>query len=152
MLRHTRTSTSVPLEVSTKERAPQARSREVVSIHRDRRLHAAASAARAPAAEPSLKPAFLRELRDAFPFQIRRIQVDNGTEFPLAFALTWQELGVRVRDIRPRRPELNGKLERSHRLDDEEFWTRYAGKTSTSPWAIWLHGNTATTTSASRWR
>jgi transposase InsO family protein len=72
--------------------------------------------------------AFLRELRDAFPFSVRKIQVDNGTEFPLAFALSCQELGVRVRCIRPRRPEQNGKVERSHRIDDEEFWTRYGGK------------------------
>jgi transposase InsO family protein len=72
--------------------------------------------------------AFLRELRDALPFQVRKIQVDNGTEFPLAFALNCQELGVRVRYIRPRRPQQNGKVERSHRIDDEEFWTRYGGK------------------------
>ncbi len=72
--------------------------------------------------------AFLRELRDAFPFQVRKIQVDNGSEFPLAFALTCQELGVRVRYIRPQRPQQNGKVERSHRIDGEEFWTRYAGK------------------------
>jgi transposase len=38
--------------------------------------------------------AFLRELTDAFPFPIRKIQVDNGAEFPLAFALTCQDLGV----------------------------------------------------------
>jgi transposase InsO family protein len=72
--------------------------------------------------------AFLRELTAALPFQIRKIQVDNGTEFPLAFALTCQELGVRVRYIRPRRPQQNGKVERSHRIDDEEFWNRYAGR------------------------
>lgn len=64
--------------------------------------------------------AFLRELTAACPFQIRRIQVDNGTEFPLLFALSCQELGVRVRYIRPRRPEQNGKVERSHRIDEEE--------------------------------
>jgi transposase InsO family protein len=72
--------------------------------------------------------AFLRELTAAVPFQIRKIQVDNGTEFPLLFALTCQDLGVRVRYIRPRRPEQNGKVERSHRIDDEEFWGRYAGQ------------------------
>jgi transposase InsO family protein len=72
--------------------------------------------------------AFLRELTAAFPFQIRKIQVDNGTEFPLLFALSCQELGVRVRYIRPRRPEQNGKVERSHRIDEEEFWARYAGQ------------------------
>ena len=31
--------------------------------------------------------AFLAELRRAFPFRIRRLQCDNGAEFPLAFAL-----------------------------------------------------------------
>jgi transposase InsO family protein len=72
--------------------------------------------------------AFLRELTAALPFQIRKIQVDNGTEFPLLFALTCQDLGVRVRYIRPRRPEQNGKVERSHRIDEEEFWGRYAGQ------------------------
>jgi transposase InsO family protein len=72
--------------------------------------------------------AFLRELTAAFPFQIRKIQVDNGTEFPLLFALTCQELGVRVRYIRPRRPQQNGKVERSHRIDEEEFWARYEGQ------------------------
>ena len=72
--------------------------------------------------------AFLRELTAALPFQIRKIQVDNGTEFPLAFALSCQDLGVRVRDIRPRRPEQNGKVERSHRVDEEEFWGRYTGQ------------------------
>jgi transposase InsO family protein len=72
--------------------------------------------------------AFLRELTATFPFQIRKIQVDNGTEFPLLFALSCQELGVRVRYIRPRRPEQNGKVERSHRIDEEEFWGRYVGQ------------------------
>jgi transposase InsO family protein len=72
--------------------------------------------------------AFLRELTAAIRFQIRKIQIDNGTEFPLPFALSCQELGVRVRCIRPRRPEQNGKVERSHRIDEEEFWGRYAGQ------------------------
>jgi transposase len=72
--------------------------------------------------------AFLREPTAAFPFPIRKIQVDNGTEFPLLFALSCQELGVRVRYIRPRRPEQNGKVERSHRIDEEEFWGRYPGQ------------------------
>ena len=72
--------------------------------------------------------AFLRELTAAFPFPIRKIQVDNGREFPLLFALSCQELGVRVRYIRPRRPQQNGKVERSHRIDEEEFWGRYRGQ------------------------
>ncbi|HZT76592.1 MAG TPA: helix-turn-helix domain-containing protein, partial [Vicinamibacterales bacterium] len=65
---------------------------------------------------------FFRELRDALPFPIRKLQCDNGTEFPLDFALTVQAAGIRHRYITPRRPEQNGKVERSHRIDDEEFW------------------------------
>ena len=89
-----------------------------------------------------LSLAFLRELTAAFPFQIRKIQVDNGTEFPLLFALTCQDLGVRVRYIRPRCPEQNGKIERSHRIDEEEFWGRYTGEefdAASDALAAWEH-------------
>lgn len=34
-------------------------------------------------------------------------------------------LGIRHRYIRPRCPEENGEVERSHRIDEEEFWSRY---------------------------
>ncbi|MDL1888967.1 transposase [Nitrospirales bacterium NOB] len=47
-----------------------------------------------------------------------------GAEFSLAFALTVQQAGVRLRYIKPRCPEQNGKVERSHRVDEEEFWSR----------------------------
>ncbi len=67
---------------------------------------------------------FLATIRQVFPFPIRKVQVDNGTEFPLAFALAVQEAGIRLRHIKPRRPEQNGKVERSHRIDEEEFWSR----------------------------
>lgn len=70
--------------------------------------------------------AFFRELRAALPFPIRKLQSDNGTEFPLDFALTVQAAGIRHRYITPRRPEQNGKVERSHRIDDEEFWQRHS--------------------------
>ena len=69
--------------------------------------------------------AFLAELRRAFPFRIRRLQCDNGAEFPLAFALAVEAAGIRHRYIRPRRPQQNGKVERSRRIDHEEFWSRH---------------------------
>ncbi|HMF96789.1 MAG TPA: DDE-type integrase/transposase/recombinase [Vicinamibacterales bacterium] len=69
---------------------------------------------------------FLRELTDAFPFPIRKVQCDNGTEFPLAFQLAVEAAGMRHRYIKPRRPQQNGKVERSHRIDSEEFWGRHA--------------------------
>jgi transposase InsO family protein len=68
--------------------------------------------------------AFLRELVMALPFPIRRLQCDNGREFPFEFALAVEAAGIRHRYIRPRRPQQNGKVERSHRIDHEEFWSR----------------------------
>jgi transposase InsO family protein len=68
--------------------------------------------------------AFLTEICRAFPFRIRKLQCDNGQEFPFAFALAVQALGIRHRYIKPRHPQQNGKVERSHRIDQEEFWGR----------------------------
>ena len=68
---------------------------------------------------------FLAELRRRFPFPIRKIQTDHGAEFSLEFVLAVEEAGIRHRYIRPRRPQQNGKVERSHRIDHEEFWSRH---------------------------
>ena len=69
--------------------------------------------------------AFLAELRRAFPFPIKRLQCDHGQEFSFAFVLGVEAAGIRHRYIRPRRPQQNGKVERSHRIDQEEFWGRH---------------------------
>jgi transposase InsO family protein len=68
---------------------------------------------------------FLGEIRRALPFPIKKLQCDNGTEFPLAFKLAVEAAGIKHRYIKPRRPQQNGKVERSHRIDAEEFWSRY---------------------------
>ena len=65
------------------------------------------------------------EVQRALPFPIRKLQSDNGSEFPLAFSLSVREAGIRYRYIKPRHPEQNGKVERSHRIDHEEFWSRH---------------------------
>ena len=72
----------------------------------------------------AFNPAFA-EICRAFPFRIHKLQCDNGHEFPFAFALAVQGLGIRHRCIKPRRPQQNGKVERSHRIDQEEFWGRH---------------------------
>lgn len=72
---------------------------------------------------------FFGELQRALPFPIKKLQCDYGTEFPLAFALRVQEAGIRHRYIKPRRPQQNGKVERSHRIDHDEFWGRSAFRT-----------------------
>ena len=66
---------------------------------------------------------FLDELRSALPFPIKKLQCDNGSEFPLAFKLAVEAAGIKHRYIKPRRPQQNGKVERSHRIDSEEFWS-----------------------------
>ena len=48
-----------------------------------------------------------------------------ASEFALEFVLAVEEAGIRHRYIRPRRPQQNGKVERSHRIDHEEFWSRH---------------------------
>ncbi len=78
-----------------------------------------------PRLTPQASLAFLGELRRAFPFRIRRLQCDKGREFPLVFALAVAAAGIKHRYIRPRRPQQNGKVERSHRIDHEEFWSRH---------------------------
>jgi transposase InsO family protein len=78
---------------------------------------------------------FLEELRRHLPFEVRKLQCDNGTEFPLAFKLAVEAAGIRHRYIKPRRPQQNGKVERSHRVDEEEFWSRhdFARRTDAEP-------------------
>jgi len=67
---------------------------------------------------------FVAEIIRTFPFPIRKIQTDHGAEFPFTFVLAVERRGIRHRYIRPRCPEQNGKVERSHRIDQEEFWSR----------------------------
>lgn len=56
------------------------------------------------------------------PFTIERVQTDNGSEFQSAFHLHLLDQGVEHVYIRPATPRLNGKVERSHRIDAEEFY------------------------------
>jgi transposase InsO family protein len=50
------------------------------------------------------------------------VQTDNGAEFQSAFHWHLERLDLRHVYIRPRTPHLNGKVERSHRVDDQEFY------------------------------
>jgi transposase InsO family protein len=75
--------------------------------------------------------------------KVVRAQTDNGTEFTLPhneltlasyargdtdealFTRRCQELSITHRLIKPRTPQLNGKVERSHRTDEERFYSRF---------------------------
>ena len=78
---------------------------------------------------------FVRKLIKNIPFKIECIQTDNGFEFTNRFANTDKEkntntmfenelekLGIKHKLIRPRTPRHNGKVERSHRKDQERFY------------------------------
>ena len=59
---------------------------------------------------------------EKLPFIVQVIQTDNGSEFGSSFHYHVLDKGVGHRYIKPRTPRLNGKVERSHRIDAEEFY------------------------------
>ena len=79
---------------------------------------------------------FLDMLVKAFPFQIECIQTDNGLEFikefkerkhgkMSLFEARLKQLGIKHKLIRPYTPRHNGKVERSHRKDNEYFYATH---------------------------
>lgn len=71
--------------------------------------------------------AFVDEVLSRLPFQVECIQTDNASEFGPQFHWHVLDKGIQYRHIRPRRPYLNGKTERSHRIDGEEFHRQLEG-------------------------
>ena len=65
---------------------------------------------------------FLDEVVRRLPFRVHVVQTDNGAEFQSQFHWHAERLDIRHVYIRPRTPHLNGKVERSHRVDDQEFY------------------------------
>ena len=76
---------------------------------------------------------FIRTLEEKMGLKINTIQTDNGPEFvnnqietnlPTLFELTLKDLGMIHRRTRPYSPWQNGKVERSHKIDVERFYSR----------------------------
>jgi transposase InsO family protein len=65
---------------------------------------------------------FIDYVIDKFPFRIREVRTDNGHEFQAKFHWHVEDKGIRHAYIKPASPQLNGKVERSHRSDQEEFY------------------------------
>ncbi len=79
---------------------------------------------------------FLEHLIKAFPAPIECVQTDNGQEFTKRFTAKQSsnltlfqrklaEHGIRHKQIRPFTPRHNGKVERSHRKDNERFYATH---------------------------
>lgn len=104
-------------------------------------------------------PEVLQKARRYFGFPIECVQTDNGTEFTFRYTAVLQakhkkpkehpldtycrRQGIRHRCIPPGEKELNGKVERSHRTDMEEFYNRYDSKPTAQQLRTdakrWLH-------------
>lgn len=80
---------------------------------------------------------FLDHLVKVFPLPIQCVQTDNGSEFTKRFTGTKREenltlfeerlrqYGSKHKKIRPFTPRHNGKVERSHRKDNERFYATH---------------------------
>lgn len=75
---------------------------------------------------------FIKRVIKRFPFKVECVQTDNGTEFTNRLT-TWRDkktifenelekLGIKHKLIKPGTPRHNGKVERSHRKDQERFY------------------------------
>lgn len=79
---------------------------------------------------------FIKHCVQRFPYAVECVQTDNGLEFTNSknsrgtdretlFEKTLRELGIRHKLIRVFTPRHNGKVERSHRKDNEEFYASH---------------------------
>ena len=79
---------------------------------------------------------FLEHLQKRFPFKIECVQTDNGQEFTkrlgntenpklTLFEARLEQYGIRHKLIKPYTPRHNGKVERSHRKDNEYFYATH---------------------------
>lgn len=67
---------------------------------------------------------FLRYCLKRFPFQIRAVQTDNGSEFLKHFDQLCKELDLPHYFIYPRHPKQNTYVETSHLADEREFYSQ----------------------------
>ena len=78
---------------------------------------------------------FLEHMLRAFPFTVECVQTDNGPEFtnrftsshgaPTLFEACLKQRGIVHKLIRPFTPRHNGKVERSHRKDNDYFYASH---------------------------
>lgn len=73
--------------------------------------------------------------KEQYGIKVETIQTDNGFEFTnrlswqaflknkkTMFEKTLEELGIKYKTIKPHTPKQNGRVERSHRKDQERFY------------------------------
>jgi transposase InsO family protein/transposase-like protein len=70
---------------------------------------------------------FIDYVLEKLPFRVETVQTDNGAEFQGGFHWHVLDRGIGHTYIKPATPRLNGKVERSHRIDNEEFYHQLQG-------------------------
>jgi transposase InsO family protein len=70
---------------------------------------------------------FIDYVLEKLPFAVEVVQTDNGAEFGSQFHYHVLDQGIGHVYIKPATPRLNGKVERSHRIDQEEFYRMLKG-------------------------
>jgi transposase InsO family protein len=70
---------------------------------------------------------FVDYVLEKMPFIVEKVQTDNGAEFQSQFHWHLLDRGIGHVYIKPATPRLNGKVERSHRIDAEEFYRQLEG-------------------------
>lgn len=65
---------------------------------------------------------FIDYVVEKFPFRINTVRTDRGHEWQAKFHWYVEDKGIRHVYIKPRTPQLNGKVKRSLRTDQDEFY------------------------------
>ncbi len=110
------------VQIDVKFVAPMGVPQEALPVHRDRRLHQDPGPRIYDRWNQATSIRFLDYVLEKLPFRVEVIQTDNGAEFQSQFHYHVLDRGIRHVYIRPATPRLNGKVERSHRIDVEEFY------------------------------
>ena len=76
----------------------------------------------APSLNSQEAATFLRRLVAEFPFPVQAIQSDGGSEFMTDFITAAQAVSIIPYVNRPNYPQGNGRVERSFRTDEDEFY------------------------------
>lgn len=67
---------------------------------------------------------FLEEVLSKAPFSLNKVRMDNGNEFQSRVRAFLEKRKISYIYNQPSRPDQNGKVERTHRIDIEEFYLK----------------------------
>ena len=70
---------------------------------------------------------FLKQIKQQFPFEVKSLQVDGGSEFMGAFEQGCEREKIPLFVLPPRRPKYNSNVERGHCTAKYEFYWQYDG-------------------------